>query len=76
MNKKLVLVIGLFLLGGIGQSRGDGFIVVERPIYVLPTHFPFAPLEVTILRQHEAVGIDRDRILAAWADLVHRVVGA
>jgi Ca-activated chloride channel family protein len=47
MNKKLVLVIGLFLLGGISQSRGDGFIVVERPIYVPPTHFPFAPLEVT-----------------------------
>jgi Ca-activated chloride channel family protein len=47
MNKKLVLAIGLFLLGGISQSRGDGFIVVERPIYVPPTHFPFAPLEVT-----------------------------
>src|SRR6478735_10539111 len=47
MNKKLVLVIGLFLLGGISQSRGDGFIVVERPIYVPPSHFPFAPLEVT-----------------------------
>src|SRR5437879_7249790 len=48
MNKKLVLVIGLFLLGGISQSRGGGFIVDERPIYVPPTHFPFAPLEVTI----------------------------
>src|SRR5258707_4805128 len=47
MNEKLALVIGLFLLGGICQSRGDGFIVVERPIYVPPTHFPFAPLEVT-----------------------------
>jgi Ca-activated chloride channel homolog len=47
MNKKLVLAIGLFLLGGISLSRGDGFIVVERPIYVPPTHFPFAPLEVT-----------------------------
>src|SRR5215468_279727 len=47
MNKKLVLTIGLFLLGGISQSRGDGFIFVERPIYVPPTHFPFAPLEVT-----------------------------
>ncbi|MFL6501743.1 MAG: VIT domain-containing protein [Candidatus Udaeobacter sp.] len=46
MKKKLVLAIGLFLLGGILQSRGDGFIVVERPIYVPPTHFPFAPLEV------------------------------
>src|SRR6478735_6088968 len=47
MNKKLVLAIGLFLLGSISQSRGDGFIIVERPIYVPPTHFPFAPLEVT-----------------------------
>src|SRR6267154_625379 len=47
MNEKLVLAIGLFLLGGISQSGGDGFIVVERPIYVPPTHFPFAPLEVT-----------------------------
>ena len=47
MNKKMVLAIGLFLLGGISQSHGDGFIVVERPIYVPPSHFPFAPLEVT-----------------------------
>src|SRR5947199_8141297 len=56
MNKKLVLVIGLFLLGGISQSRGDGFIVVERPIYVPLTHFPFAPLEVT--SHHVNVKID------------------
>ena len=47
MNKNLVLAIGLFLLGAIVQSRGDGFIVIERPIYVPPSHFPFAPLEVT-----------------------------
>ena len=47
MNKKLMLVIGLFLLGFSLTSRGDGFIVVERPIYVPPGHFPFAPLEVT-----------------------------
>src|SRR6188474_534125 len=47
MNKNLVLAIGLFLLGAVAQSRGDGFIVVERPIYVPPSHFPFAPLEVT-----------------------------
>ncbi len=40
-------MIGLLVLGGISQSRGDGFIIVERPIYVPPTHFPFAPLEVT-----------------------------
>src|SRR5258706_316982 len=43
MKKKLVLAIGLFLLGGISLSRGDGFIVVERPIYVPPSHFPIAP---------------------------------
>src|SRR5215471_9809562 len=47
MNKNLVLLIGLFLLGGISQSCGDGFIIVEHPIYVPPIHFPFAPLEVT-----------------------------
>src|ERR1051326_6333137 len=47
MNKKLVLALGLFLLGAISQSRGDGFIVIERPIYVPPIHYPFAPLEVT-----------------------------
>src|SRR5436189_5468865 len=56
MNKKLALAIGLFLLGGISQSRGDGFIVVERPIYVPPSHFPFAPLEVT--NHHVNVAID------------------
>src|SRR5213079_699535 len=47
MNKRLILAIGLFLLGGISQSRGDGFIVIEHPIYVPPTHFPFAAIEVT-----------------------------
>ena len=47
MNKNLVLAIALFLLGATSHSRGDGFIVVERPIYVPPSHFPFAPLEVT-----------------------------
>ncbi|PYI80857.1 MAG: hypothetical protein DMF05_05035, partial [Verrucomicrobia bacterium] len=47
MNKKLVLVIGLLVLRGISQCRGDGFIVIEHPIYVPPTHFPFAALEVT-----------------------------
>src|SRR6266850_537233 len=47
MNKRLIVAIGLFLLGGISQSRGDGFIIVERPIYIPSTHFPFAPLEVT-----------------------------
>src|SRR4051812_30599486 len=47
MNKKFIVVLGLFLLGGISQSRGDGFIVIEHPIYIPPGHFPFAPLEVT-----------------------------
>src|SRR4051794_1104323 len=47
MNKKIIVALGLFLLRSISQSRGDGFIVVERPIYVSPSHFPFAPLEVT-----------------------------
>ena len=56
MNKNLVLAIGLFLLGGISHSHGDGFIVVERPIYVPPTHFPFAPLEVS--SHHVNVTID------------------
>ena len=56
MDKKFVLAIGLFLLGGISQSRGDGFIVVEPPIYVPPSHFPFAPLEVT--SHHVNVAID------------------
>src|SRR6266446_2389942 len=56
MNKNLVLAIGLFLLGAVAQSRGDGFIVVERPIYVPPSHFSFAPLEVT--SHHVNVAID------------------
>jgi Ca-activated chloride channel family protein len=56
MNTKLMLAAGLFLLGAISQSRGDGFIVVERPIYVPPSHFPFAPLEVT--SHHVNVAID------------------
>src|SRR5215813_3544904 len=47
MNKKLVLMIGLFLLGGISQVRADGFIVIERPVLIPPGHFPFAPLEVS-----------------------------
>src|SRR3954464_4186198 len=47
MNKKIIVALGLFLLRSISQSRGDGFIVVERPIYFPPSHFPFAPLEVT-----------------------------
>src|SRR5678810_881619 len=56
MNKKLVLAIGLLLLGGVSGARGDGFIVVERPFLVRPGHFPFAPLEVT--SHHVEVKID------------------
>ena len=33
-----------------------------------------APLEVPIVRQQLAIGIDRERILAGWSDLVRRVV--
>jgi len=33
-----------------------------------------APLEVTILLQHQAAGVERDRLLAAWVALVDRVV--
>jgi AcrR family transcriptional regulator len=33
-----------------------------------------APLDVTVLRQHLAAGVSRERILAAWSDLVRRVV--
>src|SRR5262245_19474027 len=60
MNKKLVVAIGLFLLGAISRSHGDGFIVIERPIYVPPTHFPFAPLDVT---SHQ-VSVQTDRQVA------------
>src|SRR5437868_13421385 len=56
MNKKLALVIGLFLLVGISLARGDGFIVIEHPIYIPAGHFPFAPLEVS--SHHVEVKID------------------
>ena len=55
MNRKFLLtgcLLGLFLQ----IARGDGFIYVERPIYVPPGHFPFAPLEVT--SHHVDVKID------------------
>ncbi len=55
MNRKLFLtglLLGLFLQA----ARGDGFIFVERPIFVPPGHFPFAPLEVT--SHHVEVKID------------------
>src|SRR6266704_614379 len=56
MNKKLVLVIAGCLLGLLPCARGDGFIVIERPIWVPPGHFPFAPLEVS--SHHVEVKID------------------
>jgi Ca-activated chloride channel family protein len=47
MNRKSLLVFAGCLFGLLLQARADGFIVVERPIFVPPGHFPFAPLEVT-----------------------------
>src|SRR5450432_926720 len=55
MNRKFLLtgcLLGLLLQ----IARGDGFIYVERPIYVPPGHFPFAPLEVS--SHHVEVKID------------------
>src|SRR5262252_7618333 len=63
MNKKLVLAIGLLLLGIASQVRADGFIIVERPMLVPPHHFPFAPLEVT--SHHVDVKIDRQIAVTA-----------
>ena len=40
----------------VSSSAGDGFIVIERPIFVPPGHYPFAPLEVT--SHHVDVKID------------------
>src|SRR3954452_9416432 len=47
MNRKLMLLLTGCFLGLLCHARADGFIYVERPIYVPPGHFPFAPLEVT-----------------------------
>jgi Ca-activated chloride channel family protein len=57
VNVKLVLGIGLTVIGALTQARADGFIIVERPMPVPPHHFPFAPLEVT--SHHVDVKIDR-----------------
>src|SRR5438132_11086311 len=56
MNARSLLVIAGCLLGLLPGARGDGFIVIERPIWVPPGHFPFAPLEVT--SHHVEVKID------------------
>ncbi|HKR53774.1 MAG TPA: VIT domain-containing protein [Chthoniobacterales bacterium] len=60
--KRSALIFAACLFGAIFQVRGDGFIVVERPIIVErpflipPGHFPFAPLEVS--SHHVDVKID------------------
>src|SRR6476619_117265 len=56
MNAKSLLVLAGLLLGIFSPARGDGFIVIERPIFVPPGHYPFAPLEVT--SHHVDVKID------------------
>ncbi len=56
MNAKSLLVLAGCLLGLCSAAHGDGFIVVERPIFVPPGHYPFAPLEVT--SHHVDVKID------------------
>ena len=46
MNAKSLFALLGCLLGLFSEARGDGFIIVERPIFVPPGHYPFAPLEV------------------------------
>ncbi len=56
------MIFAACLLGVLSQVRGDGFIVIERPVIVErpflipPGHFPFAPLEVS--SHHVEVKID------------------
>src|SRR4030095_11004247 len=54
--KRSLLVLAAVLLGILSNARGDGFIVIERPLLVRPGHFPFAPLEVA--SHHVEVKID------------------
>jgi Ca-activated chloride channel homolog len=60
--KRSVLIFAACLFGALFHARGDGFIVVERPIVIErpfmipPGHFPFAPLEVS--SHHVDVKID------------------
>ncbi len=56
MNARSLLVLAGCLLGFLPQVRGDGFIIVERPMPVPIGHFPFAPLEVS--SHHVEVKID------------------
>lgn len=56
MNAKSLLALASCLLGLVTQLRADGFIIVERPIFVPPGHYPFAPLEVS--SHHVEVKID------------------
>jgi len=56
MNARLFLLLGGCLLGLLSPVRGDGFIIIERPVPVPIGHFPFAPLEVT--SHHVDVQID------------------
>src|SRR3982751_6767162 len=56
MNAKSLLLLAACLLGFLTPARGDGFIVIERPIFVPPGHYPFAPLEVS--SHHVDVKID------------------
>ena len=56
MNARSLLVLAGCLLGFLPQVRGDGFIIIERPMPVPIGHFPFAPLEVS--SHHVEVKID------------------
>src|SRR5476649_2771423 len=56
MNARLLLGLAGCLLGFLSHARGDGFIIVERPVEVPIGHFPFAPLEVS--SHHVEVKID------------------
>ncbi|MDQ6912861.1 MAG: VIT and VWA domain-containing protein [Verrucomicrobiota bacterium] len=56
MNAKWLLALTVGLLGILPRAHGDGFIVIERPIFVPPGHYPFAPLEVS--SHHVDVKID------------------
>ena len=56
MKAKFLLALAGLLLGIVTQARADGFIIVERPVFVPPGHFPFVPLEVS--SHHVEVKID------------------
>ncbi len=56
MKAKSLLALAGLLLGIAARTQADGFIIVERPIFVPPGHYPFAPLEVS--SHHVDVKID------------------